>query len=181
MSPVCGVYAIRNAASGKTYVGQSVNIKSRWASHRKMLGRGRKSALYEAIKKHGLESFEFEVLEECSPEELNDKEACWMDKLQTRTEGYNILPAGQIGRVMDEAARKAISDRLRGRKRPAEVVEKIRRAMLGKKHSDATKKKLSQIVTGRVTSEETKQKLAQAQRRAHLAKGHTVKAMQPCN
>lgn len=30
----CGIYGIHNLANGKWYVGQAVNIKKRWTSHR---------------------------------------------------------------------------------------------------------------------------------------------------
>jgi len=172
---LCGIYAIRNVLNGKVYVGQSVNIASRWRDHRKQLGRGRRSHLYEAMRKYGIESFQFEVLEQCAPEDLNAKEAVWMHKLQCRTLGYNIIPAGQHGRVMDATAREAIAARLRGRKRPPEVVEKVRRAKLGDRHSEATKRLLSKLGIGRVVSAETRAKLSAIQRRAHAAKGHTLR------
>lgn len=36
----CGVYRIYCSANEKTYVGSSVNIRTRWNSHRSLLGRG---------------------------------------------------------------------------------------------------------------------------------------------
>jgi group I intron endonuclease len=172
---VCGIYAIRNRLDGKFYVGQSVNVFSRWKDHRKLRGRDRRSHIYEAMNRHGVENFQFFILERCAPECLNSREAFWMQFLESRTLGYNIIPAGQTGRVMDTQARQAISQKLTGRKRPAETVEKVRQAMLGKRHTEETKRKLSDISKGRAVSPETRAKLSAIQKRAHAAKGHVVK------
>ncbi len=174
MSAICGIYAIRNVLNGKMYVGQSVNIRDRWRSHRKQLGRGRRSYLYSAMRKHGLENFEFIVLEQCDPTVLNERELYWMEHYACRTQGYNVIPAGQTGRVMDDRAREAIAATLRGRSRPAEVVEKVRQAMLGKRHTEDTRRLLSEITRGRAVSEETRRKLSAIQIAAHRRKGHTI-------
>jgi len=36
-----GIYRIFNLANGKCYVGQSINIKKRWAAHRERLSETR--------------------------------------------------------------------------------------------------------------------------------------------
>ena len=53
--PICGIYKIQNLINNKVYIGQSVNIKSRWHSenNRKCHNRHLKSA----FKKYGIENF----------------------------------------------------------------------------------------------------------------------------
>lgn len=59
-TPICGVYQITNKINGKFYIGQSIDIERRWNQHK--YGKG-SLILKNAIKKHGLENFEFKLLE----------------------------------------------------------------------------------------------------------------------
>ena len=166
MSNVCGIYLLRNTVNGKLYVGQSVHAGRRWHEHKKSAARGDKSPLYNSIRKYGCDAFEFVVVEVCDPLKLDEREEYWFSFYDVRnpSKGYNILPAGQNGRVMDEATRKWLSDCMRGRKLAPETIEKIRAAGTGRKHSEATKKKQSLARTGKVVSPQTGQKISQAVR-----------------
>lgn len=77
---ITGIYAIRNAKTGDRYIGQAVDIKRRWIDHRKALGRGLAPSprLQEAWNKFGEKAFVFEVLQECSREELEEREDAHM-------------------------------------------------------------------------------------------------------
>lgn len=76
--PICGIYKITNKVNGKCYIGQSINIKRRWRQHKETYvnpaSENYDYPLYKAIRFYGLENFSFEVLEECQPEKLNEKE-----------------------------------------------------------------------------------------------------------
>ena len=85
-----GIYKITNLLNGKFYIGQSVDIKRRFYEHKK-LNREVRSNIKKAIKKYGLENFYFEVLEECSPEMLNEKEIFYIKTLKPE---YNICEGG---------------------------------------------------------------------------------------
>ena len=66
-----GIYKIENLINGKKYIGQSIDIETRWAEHKRINERSletikQKYPLYLAFKKYGLENFSFEVLEICS-------------------------------------------------------------------------------------------------------------------
>ncbi|WP_366140436.1 GIY-YIG nuclease family protein, partial [uncultured Fibrobacter sp.] len=37
MQPICGIYKITNLVNGKSYIGQSINISSRWKQHTQSL------------------------------------------------------------------------------------------------------------------------------------------------
>ena len=45
--------------------------------------------LYQAIQEFGIENFTFEILEECPSEELDSKEAFWIDYFNSKVDGYN--------------------------------------------------------------------------------------------
>ena len=65
LGPACsGVYLIVNTACRRAYVGQSVNIRRRWAFHRSALARGKHSnaRLQADWHSHGAASFEFRVV-----------------------------------------------------------------------------------------------------------------------
>lgn len=45
--------------------------------------------LYAAAKQYDLEDFSFELLEECKPNELNEKEKYFIELYNSKTFGYN--------------------------------------------------------------------------------------------
>ena len=93
-----GIYKIENLINGKIYVGQSNNIERRFSQHKSPYEQKRFSdkPLYKAFQKYGIENFSFSVIEECTIEQLNEKEKLWISKLQSLTHqnGYNITVGG---------------------------------------------------------------------------------------
>ena len=83
---VCGIYKITNLITGEHYIGQSKNIDERWKAHCKC-GLGIEApatnVLYNSMQKDKVWNFTFEVLQECKPEELNEKEAFWIQSYQS--------------------------------------------------------------------------------------------------
>jgi len=157
---VSGIYLLRNTVNEKCYVGQSVDIHKRWRQHKSSAASGCNFKFSNAIRKYGPEAFELVVLEECSYETFDEREAYWMDHYSARENGYNQMPAGQRGRVCDDAMRETIASKLRGRKLPPEVIEKIRIANIGKLHTEETKEKISLANKGRAISPEVAEKLS---------------------
>lgn len=94
---ICGIYKITNLINGKVYIGQSQNIKKRWAVHRSdYLKDGKDYALYRAFRKYGIENFSFEIIEECSKNELDVKEKFYIAKYNSFfCDGYNMTLGGQ--------------------------------------------------------------------------------------
>ena len=95
-----GIYKIVNKANNKIYVGQSIDIEERWKQHQWKAFNSNElaynSAIHSAFRKYGLENFYYEVIEECLPEELNEREIYWIEQLQSVVpNGYNILSGGQ--------------------------------------------------------------------------------------
>ena len=52
--------------------------------------------LYRSFRKYGLEAFTFEVIEECPPEELSNREIYWISYYDSYANGYNETPGGEI-------------------------------------------------------------------------------------
>ena len=73
-----GIYKIISP-SNKIYIGQSINIKQRkqsysyFNSYKKSIG----PKLFNSLKKYGFENHIFEIIEECSIDQLNEKETYW--------------------------------------------------------------------------------------------------------
>lgn len=84
-----GIYKITNLINGKSYIGQSVHIKRRWAEHCQPSAH---SLIGKAIQKYGKENFSFQVVEECPIELLDEKEEYYIDFYNSITPyGYNIM------------------------------------------------------------------------------------------
>jgi group I intron endonuclease len=57
------VYAITNVVNGKRYIGMTMSkLGRRWTEHKNAAKSGVKTALYEAIRKYGADSFTIEAL-----------------------------------------------------------------------------------------------------------------------
>ena len=87
-----GIYKITNQVSGLCYIGQAVNLRERWLQHIKAglsIDTPAGNKLYQAMIQDGVWNFSFEVLEECKPEELNDKERYYIELYDSKNYGYN--------------------------------------------------------------------------------------------
>ena len=97
----CGIYKITNNINGYCYIGQSINIEQRQRKEqqRAFLPHSNEynRVLSKAFRKYGLENFSFEILEECSVEELDEKEIFYIQKFDSYFNGYNATLGGQAG------------------------------------------------------------------------------------
>lgn len=87
-----GIYKITNQLNDCCYIGQSVDISTRWKEHAKCgLGIDTPPAnkLYKAMIEDGLYNFSFELLEECNKDLLNEKERFYIELYQSDKFGYN--------------------------------------------------------------------------------------------
>lgn len=91
-STVKGIYKITNQTNGMCYIGQSVDIATRWKDHAKC-GLGIDTPvgnkLYKAMLEDGIWNFTWELLEKCESIELNEKEAFYIELYDSCNFGYN--------------------------------------------------------------------------------------------
>ena len=69
---IVGVYKIV-APSGEVFIGSSIDIETRWSYYKRLWAKS-KSRLYHSFKTHGVENHIFEIVEECTVEELRNRE-----------------------------------------------------------------------------------------------------------
>ena len=108
---------IENKINNKKYIGQSVDIKKRWSSHKH---RCKNKHLKSAFKKYGIESFIFSIIEECPRTKLNERESFYIEKYKTfnKNNGYNKTSGGDscFEKKVSEETKIKISITLKGRK-----------------------------------------------------------------
>ncbi len=101
--PTCGIYMYRNKINGKVYIGQTVNVYLRRRQHENPTGQDRThqfdSDFHRDLREYGIENFEFSLLEECLPQELNEREVYWINKYKSTEIGYNVKKGGSGGWV----------------------------------------------------------------------------------
>lgn len=94
------IYKITNKINNKCYVGITKNVKQRWQSHsNKSKIENEQRPLPQAMKKHGLENFTFEVIETTdSANAARLKEIEYIKTLNSlwTANGYNISPGGAL-------------------------------------------------------------------------------------
>lgn len=95
----CGIYKITNKINGKCYIGQSIHIESRWGEEKRVSNNPKSKSyntvLSRAFRRYGIENFNFEILEECPVELLNEKEIYYINYYNSYFEGYNSTTGGQ--------------------------------------------------------------------------------------
>lgn len=95
---ICGIYCIENLVNHKKYIGQSVNIKSRFRKHKNYLCNEthNNEHLQSAWNLYGENNFKFTIIEKCEKDMLDEKEIYYIAKLKThdRMFGYNKTLGG---------------------------------------------------------------------------------------
>ena len=170
---ICGIYKIERLSDGAIYIGQSVNIKSRFNLHRHHLRKGKHSNqhLQNAFNKYGEGDFAFSLIEECEDHDLDYLEQHYLD--QARISGKVVFNCGDVatcpnrGRKLgplSEEHRKKISESVKGYKKSDEERRVISERSKGRIVSDASRKKMSEAKLGKKLSEETRAKLSIAKK-----------------
>lgn len=93
-----GIYKYQNKKTGKIYIGRSTNITKRKWEH--LHQPSPYSYFDQELNKIGEGEFDFEVIEECSFEELKEREKYWIKHynccvLENREGGYNLTHGGE--------------------------------------------------------------------------------------
>jgi predicted GIY-YIG superfamily endonuclease len=141
------IYGLRCPLSNEIrYVGQTRKLKERFSSHKFDLRDNYHKANW--IKKlerlNVLDELKMEVLEECTIEELNEKEIYWIKYYKDQgNKLVNCTDGGDTHYTLNPDSIKRMSDKLKD-------------MFLGRKLSEETKKKISERHKGKTLSEEHK-------------------------
>jgi group I intron endonuclease len=149
--PIIGIYKI-TSPSGKIYIGQSTNIKKRFKHYKQLYNCKSQIKLYRSLIKYSPENHKFEIIEECTLEQLNERERYFQDYYNTI--GKNGLNC-KLTKTKDKSG--LLSD---------ETLCKMSKSMIGKnigkKHNIETRLKMSKSAKGKTFSEEHKLKLSKS-------------------
>lgn len=86
-----GIYKITKKSNGKSYIGQSNDIERRFSEHKYKTD----IPIEIAIQKYGENAFDFEVIEECPLNKLDEREIYWIQYYNTyKGFGYNCSEGG---------------------------------------------------------------------------------------
>jgi group I intron endonuclease len=97
-----GIYKITNPKN-KLYIGKSKDIETRFNSYKKIQHCKQQRKLYNSLKKYGPENHIFEIIEECSYSELNNREIFWIKKTNSIKKGLNLTLGGDGGELCEES------------------------------------------------------------------------------
>jgi group I intron endonuclease len=155
-----GIYVILCEKAGKAYVGSSKHINERFGQHKHDLRKNvhPNKKLQHAYNKYGLNEFEFGVLENCSEDQLLQREQFYIDSLlgdAFRDVGFNLAPiAGRMKGII------AWNKGLKLGKQSTELIQKRVEGRRGYRHSVETRQKIADGNKGksRHASAETLQK-----------------------
>ena len=78
------IYKVKNKINGKTYIGQTIQVLGkRIGQHLKESKNDKNNKPFlNAIKKYGIENFDWEIIDEASSlDELDEKEIYWIKQL----------------------------------------------------------------------------------------------------
>jgi group I intron endonuclease len=166
-----GIYAIRRTGTDKVYVGSALCVTTRWATHRRCLRKGCHPSkhLQNSWNKHGASSFECEVLENCSPEMLLEREQYWIDTLKPAYNTALFAGAPMRGRRHTSEWKVASATRMMGNQHAR-----------GHRHTDEWKQQTAARQLGKKKrsgwhhTSEAKARIAEAMRGQQHAKGHVA-------
>lgn len=163
-----GVYKFTNKYNRKVYIGKSKCIEKRLGQHKRNARKGVKGYFYNALRKYGIDGFDFEVLIECPVENLNYWEKFYIKYYCSNISeyGYNKTSGGDgaalfgedngmFNRNHSEESKKKMKDhyvyhtyeRTEEHKKLMGELTKGNKSFTGHNHSTKTKKQMSVAAT----------------------------------
>jgi len=145
------VYQILNKVNGKSYIGSTVNLVSRKSTHFLALKNNKHHSeiLQRAYNKYGLESFVFNILEECTRENKQELEQLYLDIYKPE---YNTSKSAKCPMLGRKHSEKTIA---LFKLRPAKCGKD--NYMFGRPWSDELRKKILESRIGLKRSQEFKE------------------------
>lgn len=146
-----GIYKI-TSPTGKIYIGSSINIEKRVKYYKSLDCKGQKR-LFASLKKYGFDNHSFEIIEECSVEELHYKENMY-------GMGFEVLGVNGLNSMLPnfDSNFKHVSEETKLRMRNSKIGSK--NTFFNKKHSEAAREKIRIAQTGRKHTLEHRMKVS---------------------
>ena len=94
VNQVTGIYKITNQLNDMCYIGQAVDVATRWKAHAKCgldIDTPAGNKLYKAMKEDGIWNFSWELIEQCDKSLLDEKEKFYIELYQSKNFGYNTM------------------------------------------------------------------------------------------
>ncbi len=122
---VSAVYQIQSIIHPeRIYIGSSVNVRTRWNEHRRMMVNNKHHAfkLQRHFNKYGLDDLVFSIIEPCMPMFCVEREQYYIDTMNPYFNTSHLASGTDlIGREVSDETRKKISDWHKGRKKTPEA------------------------------------------------------------
>lgn len=149
------IYKAKNIFNNKVYIGFDSNWPNRQKCHSYNYKKLNKNSIfYNAIRKHGWDSFVWEVIYQSKDAGhcLNVMEPYFISLHESHGKGYNMTPGGEgkkLGSFENEITRRKKSIAHIGVKRSEESIKNQVASRKGYRHTEATKSKISFSTNGR--------------------------------
>lgn len=97
-----GIYKITNLINNKIYIGKTNDSNRRWKDHQRLAftinNKEYGKTLYKAMRKYGLENFQFDMIEELFDYNIaGEREKYWIKYYDSWQNGYNENQGGEGG------------------------------------------------------------------------------------
>lgn len=92
-----GIYKITNDRTKQAYIGRSTSVRKRLTDHIKSsvgISTIADQRVHQAMRDEGIWNFTFELIEECSKEQLSEREKYYINFFSTEKLGYNQKAGG---------------------------------------------------------------------------------------
>lgn len=143
---IVGIYKITNTTNNKCYIGSSSFVQARIRLHKSHLKKNihTNKHLQSSYNKYGSELFIYEIIEECSIEDLITREQFWIDILEVcnNKKGYNkrLQAENNVGLKRSEETKRKISESKKGKRYLSDKhYEKLSNLKKGKPNEAAKK------------------------------------------
>jgi len=166
-----GIYKI-TSPSNRIYIGQSTEVETRIKEYGYIYKSKKQTRLHASFIKHGVENHVFEILQECTIAELNDRERYWQDFYNvTGPKGLNcdLVDSTNAPKKRSAETKNKIAKKLQGhtynlgRKFTGETllqVQKGSKARIGIPLAESTKKLLREANLGKKATPEARKNMS---------------------
>lgn len=160
------VYKATNKINGKVYIGKTIRkLSHAKARHFNRAKLGFETYFYNAIRKHGFDCFEWEVIYNGTSDiDICNKEVELIKEYKSRHPliGYNMTDGGEgsAGITVKDSTRKLRSINSQGIKNNCYGLYGVNHPACGNTHSQTTKDKISKVFKNKPKTQEHRLKLS---------------------